>query len=283
MKMTDDFYKSVDEAEDFDAIEGLLNFDECEIQENAPVNPEYAYAARALAIEIPLEQHKKAEWQHYWFRCCISDKCNYIFSILKSKDVDREEDLKKICNCNSELWKARGDDEMRGYVDVCIDFFLKRYNWTDAYHLYRNNSPIVHINAFKLLFPRLFSAILVGFLPIATSYEIQKFAEGIQSDILVYPLVISVISGLSISYLLFECHKTIRGTAVKKQCSERIAPVLAGGLLFSLFFSCGFTIVGFLGEGDWCLARVIFYAMFAFLVGILLQLLWEEKTVTEPL
>ena len=47
MKMTDDFYKSVDEAEDFDAIEGLLKrpgFDECKIQENAPV---------AESIDIP--------------------------------------------------------------------------------------------------------------------------------------------------------------------------------------------------------------------------------------
>ncbi|RLG24768.1 hypothetical protein DRN76_03580 [Methanosarcinales archaeon] len=96
-------------------------------------------------------------------------------------------------------------------------------------------------------------------------------------------LLDEIISGLYIFYLEYELYKTIRGTVVKKWCQLRIIPVLLFGLFYSLFFSYILTIVGFMGDFGWCWNRVIFYAMFAFLIGILIQLLWEEKTASEPL
>ena len=279
--MTDDFYKSVDDAEDFDAMEGLFEkhgFGECKIPESVPPNHEYAYAARKVAFDLALKN--QAEWQHYWFKCCISDKCDYIFSILTSKDVDREDDLKKICNPESKLWKARGNEEMQGYVDLCIDFFLKRYNWLDASKLWWKSPSRKNLNFTKLLFPRLLGAILVGFIPIITSKEIWEFAGDNQSNLLTYCAIIFIVS---IFYLEYELYKTTRGTIVKKWCQLRIIPVLVFGLSYSLFFSYIFTIVGFMEGVGWCWNRVTFYAMFAFLIGILIQLLWEEKTASEPL
>ena len=280
--MTDDFYKRVDCADDIDSIEGLrdINFDAENIPDGVPVNHKYAYLVKKVAFDLDLKNRSK--WQHYWFRCCISDKCNYIFSILKSKNVDREEDLKRICNPCSELWKERGDEEMQGYVDMCIDFFLKRYNLGAAYHLWRNNPPITNMGFFKLLLPRLLSAILIGFIPIATSEELQIFTVEKQSSILYYCIIMLLIS---IIYIIFECHKTIRKTVVERHWWLRIVPVLVLGLSYSLIFSYILTTIGFLVKEGWngSLEIVLFYAMFAFLVGILIQLLWEEKTVTEPL
>jgi hypothetical protein len=95
---------------DLDSIEGIIkhSFSDYlsyyytdEILAGVPPTPEHAYLARKLAFldEISLEEMIK--WQNYWFRCCISDKCNFIFSILSSKkisgdSVNREEDLVKI-------------------------------------------------------------------------------------------------------------------------------------------------------------------------------------------
>ncbi|HHE40602.1 MAG TPA: hypothetical protein ENL10_03785, partial [Candidatus Cloacimonetes bacterium] len=216
--MTGDFYKAVDAAEDLDTLESLiLGFRAHEIPESAPANHEYAYGARKAAFKIASD--KQYHWQHYWFRCCISDKCDYIFSILKSKNVDREGDLKKICNPRSELWKARSNEEMQGYVDMCIDFFLKRYNWWDARRLWWNNPPRANMNAVKLFFPRLLGAILVGFVPIITSEEIWEFAETNQSNLPYYSCATFVVSFF---YLEYECYKTIRGTVTKKQRWLRI-------------------------------------------------------------
>jgi hypothetical protein len=287
--MIDEFYLAIKKAEDIDAIEGIIDefFDESDpvhdfninkIPEGAPINPELAYIYRKIAIEIKSE--RQLYWQNYWFRCCISEKCNYIFSILKIRNVDREDDLRKICNPGSKLWKTIGDKGMEGYLDVCIDFFLRRYNWPDAFRLYWRYSSKKNTNLIKLFFPRMLSAILVGFLPILTSQDLRDFAEMNQSNLFKYSIAIVV---LSVLYLLFECHITTQRTLVKKLCKQRIFPVLAVSLSSSLIFSYVFMKVGLLGTGEWCWSKMIFYAMFALFIGILVQLIWEEKTVTEPL
>ncbi|NMG83445.1 MAG: hypothetical protein GIS02_04480 [Methanosarcinales archaeon] len=276
--MTDNFYEKVDRANTVNIEIMVPGFKARDIPHGVPPNHKYAYGVRKVAFDLDFDN--KAEWQHYWFKCCISDKCDYIFSILKSKDVDREDDLKKICNRESKLWKTRGNEEMQGYVDLCIDFFLKRYNWLDASKLWWENPPRKNLNFIKLLFPRLLGAILVGFIPIVTSKEIWEFAVVNQSNLLKYCAIIFVVS---VFYLEYELYKTIRETVVKKWCQLRIIPVLLFGLFYSLLFSYIFTLVGFMGNVGWCWNRVIFYAMFAFLIGILIQLLWEEKTASEPL
>lgn len=275
----DTSYEDIEKARHIENIRNLFpDFNPNKISDGAPADPIDAFRARKLALEIPFDN--QVSWQHYWFRCCISEKCNYIFSVLRLKNVDRENDLLRICNPESKLWKTLGDERMKGYLDLCIDFFLRRYNWWDAFHLYWKYPSKKNINLVKLVFPRMLSAILVGFLPILTSRDIRDFAEMNQSNLFKYSFAIII---LSVLYLLFECHITTQRTLVKKRCKQRIFPVLAVSLVSSLIFSYIFMKIGLLGTGEWCWSKMIFYAMFALFVGILVQLIWEEKTVTEPL
>ncbi|KKH56693.1 hypothetical protein DU74_15410 [Methanosarcina mazei] len=121
-----DIYNEIKEAEYVKRINDILKdiwpniiiFENLPIiPENAPPTPESAYIARKLAFEdIKDHQEKntpipiKDSWQHYWFKCCTSDKCDFIFKFLKSKGIDRENDLKKICSSESELFHALDND-----------------------------------------------------------------------------------------------------------------------------------------------------------------------------
>jgi hypothetical protein len=262
----------------------------------APQSPEHAYLAKNLAFLNDLSSNKKIDkqikWQNYWFRCCISDKCNFIFSILSSKKIcgdngiNREEDLVKICNpVESKIRDKLGDEIMKGYLDAGIDFLLKRYNVCGAWGLYNKYPSKWNINFIKLLLPRMFSAILIGFIPIVTSGDIQKFVSSNSSlffvctisNLWLYSLFMII---LSFAYISFECRKTTRDTQVAS--GKRSALVFTFGIVYALIFSVMFAKIGLLGE-DLHITDIIFYAIFAFLIGILLQLLWEEKTTTEPL
>lgn len=304
--MTDDFYTAVYEAKDLDSIEEIMKdfdrdflfnyYDKNKTPVGAPQSPEHAYLARKLAFFNEFSSDKKIakqiKWQNYWFRCCISDKCNFIFSILSSKKIcgdggiNREEDLVKICNpVESEIRDKLGDKIMKGYLDAGIDFLLKRYNVCGACGLYNKYPSKWNINFIKLLLPRMFSAILIGFIPIVTSSDIKYFVslnssiffDSTISNLWLYSSCMAI---LSFVYISFECRKTTRDTQVAS--GKRSVLVFTIGIIYSLILSLMFAEIGLLGK-DLHLANIIFYAIFAFLIGILLQLLWEEKTTTEPL
>lgn len=252
--------------------------------ENIPLDiiktPEEAIAARRLArydIE-DLTEDSKIRWQHYWIRCCLSDKTDYLFSILTPniKDFDREKDLKFILN-KGVMWKYSTKEGRQYYISICIDFLLKRYNWLDGRNLYKNCYSKHKINLIKLFLPRMMSAIILGFLPIVTSNDIRTFAFQNQSNLMYYSVpIVSVVY----SYMLFECHKKTIGTISKIQRLFR--PFLV--LLISIFWAIVFSSIAVLiSKGEWCWNRVIFYAAFALFVGIMIQILWEEKSATEPL
>jgi len=300
--MTDNFYNAVCKAKDLDSIENIMRdfdrdflcnyYDKNKTPVGAPQSPEHAYLAKKLAFFDKISPDKQIKWQNYWFRCCISDKCNFIFSILSSKKicgdarVNREDDLAKICNpAESKILHKLDEETMKGYLDAGIDFFLKRYNVWGAWRLYNKYPSKWNINFIKLLLPRMFSAILIGFIPIVTSGDIKGFVSSNSSlffvctisNLWIYSFCMAI---LSFAYISFECRKTTRDTQVASE--KRSALVFAIGMAYSLFFSVIFAKIGLLGE-DLHLADIIFYAIFAFLIGILLQLLWEEKTTTEPL
>lgn len=242
--------------------------------------PEEAIAARKLALcDIKhLNKDSKIKWQHYWMRCCLSEKTDYIFSILTPniKDFDREEDLKFILN-KGVMWKYSTTEGRQYYISICIDFLLKRYNWLDSIKLYINCYSKHKINLIKLLLPRMMSAIIIGFLPIVTSNDIRTFAFKNQSNLLYYSVPLIIVVYL---YMLYDCHKKTIGTISKIQCLGRPFLVLLISLFWAIVFS---TIAVLISKGEWCWNRVFFYAAFALFVGIMIQILWEEKSATEPL
>lgn len=291
----DKFYQKVDAAQDQDAIEGLIdeirksdknnplcNFDINKVPENVPINEKFAYLARKVALEI--HSKREGEWQHYWFRCCISSKCNYIFKVLDSKKVNREEDLIEICNPQSSLYKSITNERIRqSYFDLSIDFLLRRYNLCEAFQLCLK-APNKYRNLPKFIIPRMTSAILVGFIVIATSSEIWEFTVTNQPYLISY---CTLLLSLSVLYLLMEYCKTTQSTLLSLK-SFRILPILIEGISFSVIFSYIFTIIGLFTTVNIpetaisCTSRIIFYSVLAFLIGILIQLFWEEKAMTEP-
>ena len=290
----DDFYRRADNAQDIDAIEGLMeefcnsNFDINKIPDVAPVNEKFAYLARKLALEI--NSDKEIYWQNYWFRCCISSKCNYIFKILESRGVDREKELIQICDPQNSLSMFLTDKNVRqSYFDLGIDFLLRRYNLFGALKLCLR-SPHKYRNLPKLILPRMLSAILVGFVATATSSEIWEFAVTKQSYLVFYCIPLLLLCSL---YLLYECCKTTQdplfSSKLLKILPRKIFPVFMIGIIFSIICSNIFTKIGLFTTESIpetaisCTSRTIFYSVLAFFIGILIQLLWEEKTMTESL
>jgi len=281
----EEIYYDVDTAK---LIENIRNnypkFNPSDIPKEAPENPLHAYIIRRIALYIDDEKlENQGDWQNYWFRCCISEKCDYIFSILKLRHVNREEDLLKICNPESKLWKKAGDERIKINIDLCIDFFLKRYNLMKAFSLCWNYpSSKIHLNWIELFFPRMIAGIFVGFLPIITSNDLMNFIDGNQSNLKLYAFFAFMFI-LTVIYFLYECYKITQKTLDIEKIFMRISPVLMVSSIEAFLISIIFAYVGLFGDKGWVLSKIIFYAMFALFIGILAQLLWEEKTATEPL
>lgn len=267
-----------------------------EIPPEAVRIPEKAIAVQALALNIKigkigLGEYNKARWQHYWLRCCLNEKCDYVFSILSADciDISREDDLMKIIS-GDVIFNYLSTGAKKYYLTACIDFLLKRYNWIGAWKLCFKHRDIISLNLFKLFLPRMLSASLVGIILIASSGDLMKFGSGIlNSNYSYYFLVFTFLS--SLFYFFFECSKIIRGSLPRNYFNSkiisRIFPILVWGFGWSTFFSYLFIYtyisIKLFDPSTLHLRSILVYASFSFFIGILIQLLWEEKTVTEPL
>jgi hypothetical protein len=149
---------------------------------------------------------------------------------------------------------------------------------------------IINFNLFELLLPRMLSAILVGIILIASSGDLMKFGAGIlNSNYFYYFLIFTFL--LSFFYFFFECSKIIRGSLPRNHFNSkiihRIFPILLWGFGWSIVYSYTFLYIynsiNLLSSSTFNWKTILFYASFSFFIGILIQLLWEEKTVPEPL
>ena len=161
---------------------------------------------------------------------------------------------------------------------------------------------------FRKLLPRLFGGILVGYIPLMSSEDIWKWLLTIKpaQAILVWVLA----AGLSYLYLLVEAGKAVSDGAlshrVKRDLRIRCAQVFligwAEAYLIGIVISelLGSTVMtGLFPASDPLLQGplyvvsglfgllipkvVLLYAPLALSLGILVQLVWEEKTATQPL
>lgn len=283
--------------EEFEKIDGLKGFNN--IVKNANIDiapakiytepvktPEEAIAVQTLALKIKngLDVRNKALWQHYWLKCCLSEKCDYVFSILSAEhiNISREEDLLKIITGNV-VTNCLSTEAKKYYLAVCINFLLKRYNWIGACKLFKEHFKTANWNLFELLLPRMLSAILVGIILIASSGDLMEFSNGIlNSNYFYYFLIFTFL--LSFCYFFFDCNKIVRGSLPRNRHNleviRRIVPILLWGFCWSIIFSYIFLYI-YNSVLNW--NTILFYASFSFFIGILVQLLWEEKTVPEPL
>ncbi len=146
-----------------------------------------------------------------------------------------------------------------------------------------------------LIVPRLIGAIIIGFLPLIMAEEIWSFASDITFSHAF--IIISIMLIVSLFYLFVEVRNQKINTnseAFKRACS-----VLIYGLNISLVFSILINdlfgqyflkwpkeprfkpLVGMFGIIN--PQVVIVFASAALLIGIFIQVFWEEKTITEPL
>lgn len=268
----------------------------------SPESPQQFLLARTLALCIEPEKEgfddmKKAQWQRYWLRCCLSDRCDYYFSVLKECGIDRETDVRYIVDESLKegglLEKHIGsDDGVKFYKKTIADWYLRRYNGKEAKRMLSDGS-FGCWDQIKLCYPRLLVAIIVGMLAVVTGEDVWNLPHKIS-----FFCVIFVSSGFvtaSLLYLTYECYNVISDF---RRAWIRALKVTGIGFLFSLFFSSvvcalvgynsitytNFTLETYYNFSEYPFLRnILFFASAALFIGIFIQVFWEEKTITEPL
>lgn len=161
-------------------------------------------------------------------------------------------------------------------------------------YLYKNPGTI------KLLMPRLIAGIIIGYLPIIVGDETWKFAIFSHSFTVFIIIIFSFI--LSFIYLWYEIMNII-GHRNTKEVFKRTLNVFSKGVIYS--FSIGIIILdilnaqfienmnnievfqnshlhcGLIGIIDPKVLLVFF--PLALLIGIFVQIIWEDKPITEPI
>lgn len=262
-------------------------------------NPEKMLLARQLALEIETDtsfnDRCKGKWQRYWLRCCIRDECNYFFEVFKKCGISREIDaLNIIENADNYLWEVINSKEGENYYKRTVaDWFLKRYNRDAARRVLNtiNKTDLSLFDKFKLCYPRLIGAIFIGFLPLITQKDTWELPLTYSWFFVISLSAISLL--MTYLYFRYEYHKV----AFDKN-QYRPLKVCTRGVVYSLLMSCIINILftkQFLNEkaGYWFSPLFpdfkifpevwLFFASSALLIGIFIQVFWEEKTVTEPL
>ncbi|MDR4497183.1 MAG: hypothetical protein MRK02_04550 [Candidatus Scalindua sp.] len=146
----------------------------------------------------------------------------------------------------------------------------------------------------KFFLPRLLGAVFVGFIPLVAGSEMYTFPLSLtwfQVSVGVFILVL-----IAFLYLTLECYTLI---GKKGGIFWRASSVILYGLFASFLMAlclCDIAAVHFIdySKGSFPTGYrglvgviypkiVLFYAPAALLIGIFIQIFWEEKTITEPL
>jgi uncharacterized membrane protein len=232
-----------------------------------------------------------------WLKICVNPQqdANYDFYFEKN-GLDKEDEVENILfEKDGNLREIFKKPDWQIRLKKITDWFLKRYDIDTARKILKNvNSPYKNwLDTIKLLIPRLWGAIFIGFLLLIVGEETWKLPLQLH-----WSWVISLSAGfliITFGYLIVEANNIIHNT---KKAFQRARFIFVLGFLISLIFSC--IIVFVMGthfvndknlrvEGWDFLGRlmfsenIIFFATAALLIGIFIQIFWEEKTITEPL
>ncbi|MBE0427721.1 MAG: hypothetical protein IBX72_13895 [Nitrospirae bacterium] len=240
-----------------------------------------------------------------WLKICINPQkeINYDFYFEKN-ELDKEDQVKQILFENDRKGKQlreifkKPDWQIR--LKTISDWFLKRYDIDTARKILKNiQSPYKSIfDKVRLFIPRLWGAIFIGFLPLLVGQETWNLPLQLGWGWIIFLSLLFLV--FSYLYLTIECYNIIHNI---KKAFTRAQGVFLRGFLISLIFSLiivfimGKELVGVeYKESGWhclynglCTGRlmfsenVLFFASAALLIGIFIQVFWEEKTITEPL
>ncbi|MEW6089172.1 MAG: hypothetical protein AB1498_12805 [bacterium] len=261
-------------------------FDKKNIPSGPPISPENALLTRQLAVGlIDVDEKLKAQWENYWIRCCLSRKCDYIFSVLVECGINREKDILDLLN-NGKLWNYLGSESGWGkeyYINICIKFLLSRYAWFDALNI---KSKQTFLPLFHLSLPKLWGSILIGIIPFISSKDLMGLPGKLTS--IQFKISIIFMFLLTLLYFLYECHSEYE--CFTDKCRNEIIRnralwVFLMGIIYSFvlsYFICKPILSIYIADAEVC-KSIIYFTASSLFIGILLQVFWQEKTITEPL
>lgn len=244
-----------------------------------------------LNDKISEETKKQAEEEVFydWLKICINPQNDpNIDFYFKKENFSKEEQVKKILfDDKDRLREIFKKNEWQIRLRKIRTWFLKRYNWNIAIKLHQNLRNKGMFEIFDLILLRLLCGILLGFIPLFSLPNIWTL-----------PIVLNLfylipLAGFVLIYFSYECSKTVGGD--KDTLSiffNRALPVFCYSILLSFFFS--YILYSILSNHFIDFKSVIcreiyplkiipFFAIVALYIGILIQIVWEDKTITEPL
>lgn len=280
--------------------------------------PGCLYAIRFKALEEkndgPILQGR---WQRLYLRHCFSPETQYLFMILyELQDIDREADVKRLIQESllpangplAQMTPTRGSK--RYYLSQCEDWFLRRYNKKEAKWCFQERLKLIAesrldawVDRIKLYFPRIIASIIIGYLPLIFTAEswYVSVAEAWGVNLLLPVLTLFA----SIFYLFTEVKNNLEYTSSLYRARARTifwfslrASLYLGILLLPLIavylpadakignLSGNYPYLWiFLSCDNFCifLKMLIFNVPLALFIGIIVQVIWEEKPVSYPL
>ncbi|MCL0058825.1 TIGR02587 family membrane protein [Dehalococcoidia bacterium] len=250
-----------------------------------------------------LDKNEKEAALYNWLKICVNPEKNPNYDFYFEKErLDHEKQVKEILfdekGALKDIFKSLAWQIRLRKIKI---WFLKRYDWMTAFKMWWKLKNRRKFDFVDLIFPRLLCAILIGSIPLIMTEEVWRLALGLnwwEIGVIFLSAFIFVLL-----YFRYECFKTDRKI---KSLFPRVFKVGLWGVSASLFFSTIFCImfshhfidfesvahdglwyVRYLKLGPFFLAFhgkiIVFFATIALLIGILIQVIWEEKTITEPL
>uniref|UniRef100_UPI00404BA287 hypothetical protein n=1 Tax=Desulfobacca sp. TaxID=2067990 RepID=UPI00404BA287 len=289
------------------------------LQQDALVScPGCLYAIRFQAMEAKLtDLIQKGRWQRLYLKHCFSPETQYLFMILyELLGIDREADVKDLIKTSllpetgplAQMTPTPGSK--RYYLSYCEDWFLRRYNKKEAKWCLQKRLKLVPANrldrwldGIKLSFPRIIASIIIGYLPLIFTTETWyvSIAEAWGVNFLLPILTLSA----SMFYLFTEVKNNLEYTTeVYRDRARSIfwfslrVSLYLGMLLLPLIgvylpaeakideLSGGYPYLWiFFSYANFCLflKMLLFHVPLALFIGIIVQVIWEEKPVSYPL
>jgi hypothetical protein len=182
-----------------------------------------------------------------------------------------------------------------------INFLIKYYYYAfDVIIIYMTIYIILTVFVFSkklrfynLMIPRLPAAIIIGYIPLIWSDELVKFFMNIGFEKIV---ILTVVSFLAIIiYLYIEVSNIVD---FEEYNWRKVLYLFFQGILYSMiigFFLLNFFTLDnnsinsemqkelFLINGNFSLKLFVSYISVSMVLGLLLQILWEDKSITHPL
>ncbi|MEO0091871.1 MAG: hypothetical protein ABIK61_04080 [candidate division WOR-3 bacterium] len=286
-----------------------------------PLNPEQMILAKCLAMKIPalarddFNEGIKASWQKFWLKCCLNEKCDYGFTMLRNikPPIDREKEILELARRDRIIWKYVDIDNLnvrktpgrKLYFEICLKFLLKRSSFGKALRLVGWDKKtffclLLHQAFRKLKDNYFFPDLILNFIPIRIIFGLlitNYFAISVRwlwaliskaiENNLIYTLTMFIFAVLSWLYLSFvECFPEIERNA--KEAIKRGGIVLILNYLLSLFIAwvlVYFVVLSsareFITPGYGC-KPIILYSQIVVFISLFIQHFWQEKTITEP-